>query len=274
MKDLRGNFIFIAFMIAFIILVISTSCGASATTTSEDYIPSDNTLIIESDNFTYTELSDKAEIENRIQECITRKEIAHDMANNARVLYGEDNVIVASASAEWIRVNDIQTQYEDDLYTLIKEEEEKWADKMAQYPHATTIWRFLSEDLGYNDYVCAGILGNIMNEVGGNTLNIKYWLYNPSGYYYGICQWNKGAYGSVHGTDLQTQLNFLANTIEYEFNTYGSKYQRGFNYNSFVSLTDERSAALAFAKCCERCSSSSYTVRQNNAEKAYKYFVG
>lgn len=274
MKDLRENLILILFIIGFIILVIGTSCSASITTTSEDYIPSDNNFIIESDNFIYTELTDKAEIENQIQLCISRKQIAHDMANNARTLYGEDNIIVTSASAEWNRVNDIQIRYEDDLYSLIKEEEAVWSERIAQYPHATTIWRFLNEELGYNDYVCAGILGNIMNEVGGNSLSISYWLYNPSGYYYGICQWNKGAYGSVHGTELDAQLTFLANTIEYEMNTYGSNYTKGFNYDSFVSLTNERSVALAFAKCYERCSSSSYTARQNNAEKAYEYFVG
>ena len=43
--------------------------------------------------------------------------------------------------------------------------------------------------------------------------------------------------------------------------------------DSFLAMTNERDVALAFAKCYERCSSASYTVRQNNAEKAYDYFV-
>ena len=37
-----------------------------------------------------------------------------------------------------------------------------------------------------------------------------------------------------------------------------------------TSITD---AALAFAKCYERCGSGSYTTRQNNAIIAYNYFV-
>ena len=38
-------------------------------------------------------------------------------------------------------------------------------------------------------------------------------------------------------------------------------------------MTNARDAAKAFAKCYERCSSATYNVRQNNAEKAYNYFV-
>ena len=50
--------------------------------------------------------------------------------------------------------------------------------------------------------------------------------------------------------------------------------KNGFVYWHFTQLTNERDAALAFAKCYERCSSAGYTKRQNNATTAYKYFVG
>ena len=40
-----------------------------------------------------------------------------------------------------------------------------------KYPEAYKIWHYLKK-LGYNDYVCAGIMGNIMAECGGQTLNI------------------------------------------------------------------------------------------------------
>ena len=40
-----------------------------------------------------------------------------------------------------------------------------------EYPEAYKIWHYLKK-LGYNDYVCAGIMGNIMAECGGQTLNI------------------------------------------------------------------------------------------------------
>jgi hypothetical protein len=65
----------------------------------------------------------------------------------------------------------------------------------------------------------------------------------------------------------------LKNTIQYEINTYGDKYSEGFDYSSFLSLTDEKEAALAFAKAYERCDKSTYLIRQKNATAAYNYFV-
>ena len=126
------------------------------------------------------------------------------------------------------------------------------------------------KELGWNDYVCAGIMGNLMAEVGGQTLNIQYWLRGNG--YYGMCQWNRG-YSKVWGADLATQCNFLRDTIKYDLDTFGYAYAKGFNYNSFLNMSNEREGAKAFAKCYERCSSSTYTIRQNNATRAYEYFV-
>ena len=127
------------------------------------------------------------------------------------------------------------------------------------------------KDLGWNDYVCAGIMGNLMAEVGGQTLDIQYWLQGNG--YYGMCQWNKAYRSGVWGADLTGQCDFLRDTIKYEIDTFGYAYKKGFNLNSFLALSNERDAALAFAKCYERCGSGTYTIRQNNAEKAYDYFV-
>ena len=113
-----------------------------------------------------------------------------------------------------------------------------------------------------------------MAEVGGQSLNIRPGLYSSNGYYYGICQWNKKYYGSVHGAGLSSQLNFLRDTIKSEMNTYGKLYRSGFDYQDFLSLKNEKEAALAFAKAYERCGSGSYDVRKSNATKALNYFVG
>jgi len=69
------------------------------------------------------------------------------------------------------------------------------------------------------------------------------------------------------------QCEFLAKSIKPEFDVFGSNYAKGFDFNSFLELTNERDAALAFAKCYERCNSAYYSIRQDNAEKAYDYFV-
>ena len=46
-----------------------------------------------------------------------------------------------------------------------------------------------------------------------------------------------------------------------------------FNFNSFLNLNDEKEVAKAFAKCYERCGSSSLNQRQKNATTAYNYFT-
>lgn len=149
---------------------------------------------------------------------------------------------------------------------LIEEEEAEWEQRYEEYPEATTIWLYLTVEMGYNDYVAAGVLGNIMNEAGGNSLNINPSAQNPAGYY-GICQWNSSMYRNVWYCNLVEQLDYLNDTIEYEYDCCGNM-----SYESFCNLTDEREAALSFARSYERCSSASYGRRQNNATTALNYF--
>lgn len=159
-------------------------------------------------------------------------------------------------------------KYFSEYYDLlvIEEEEAEWEQRYEEYPEATTIWLYLTVEMGYNEYVAAGVLGNIMNEAGGNSLNINPSAQNPAGYY-GICQWNSSTYGDVWYCNLVEQLDYLNNTIEYEYNSCGN-----ISYESFCNLTDEREAALSFARSYERCSSASYGRRQNNATTALNYF--
>lgn len=219
----------------------------------------------------------KEELNILIAEAQNIKDNAHTMAESARALgWTDDSDLIQEIKAKWNKADEQQVSYIAMLNDLIAKEEEarqaeeqRWAAKAAEYPAATKIWRYMKAQ-GWNDYVCAGIMGNLMAEVGGQTLDIRYSL-SSSGYY-GMCQWNR-AYSAVWGAGLDTQCDFLRDTIKYEFDTYGFKYQKGFNFNSFLNLTDARQAALAFAKAYERCGSSTYKIRQNNAIKAYNYFV-
>lgn len=145
--------------------------------------------------------------------------------------------------------------------------------KRQEYPIATKVWEFLGA-YGYNDYVRAGILGNMMAECGRQTLNLKLDAYNGADKgYYGVCQWSLRYVPQLYNTDLVTQLQYLISSMKQEFNNYGKNYKNNFNYDSFINMTDEEAAALAFAKCYERCASGSYLVRQNNAKKAYEYYT-
>ena len=242
----------------------------------------------------------KEELVTMIDEAKATKDHAHTMAESARALGWEDNdKLIKELQEMWHEADEDQVNYQGYLDEILaneaeaarkaeeerlaaeaaqkaaeeearRAEEAKWATKAAEYPAATQIWRYMKAQ-GWNDYVCAGIMGNLMAEVGGQTLDIRYTL-SSSGYY-GMCQWSRG-YSQVWGAGLETQCDFLRDTIKYEFDTYGFKYQKGFNFNSFLNMTDAQQAALAFAKSYERCASGSYGVRQKNALKAYNYFVG
>lgn len=133
------------------------------------------------------------------------------------------------------------------------------------YTQSTIVWNYL-KGLGLNDYVCAGIMGNIMAEVGGHTLDISRYSCVDTGTYYGICQWGWGRKDRLlndFGTSLEAQLQFLGVEL---FEIIPSD-------SSFYSMQDEQEAALYFAQYFERCSSSSYEVRQSNASVALDYFT-
>lgn len=208
----------------------------------------------------------RKELKSLIQEYQEIVNSAHDLAEATRALgYDENHPIIEFAKKEYETANEYLEIYQNRLNEI----NSQWNDKLSTYPVATEIWLYMKGQC-WNDAVCAGILGNMMAECGGNTLSLQSTASNK--YYYGICQWSKG-YLSVWYSDLDTQCEFLINTIGYEFNTFGSSYKRGFNFNSFLNLNDEKEVAKAFAKCYERCGSSSLNQRQKNATIAYNYFT-
>jgi hypothetical protein len=136
-----------------------------------------------------------------------------------------------------------------------------------EFTQAKYIWSYLTEETNLNKYVAAGILGNIMVEVGGQTLDFSKYSCRESanGKYYGICQWagpRKERLLSDFGPSLENQLEFLIIEL-YEIIPAD---------DSFYTLQDEQKVALQFAKQFERCNSRSYYKRQNCASKALKYF--
>ena len=208
--------------------------------------------------------------EEKIEYYEKRMEYAEQMRNAAQCLgYGYSSDVVQLAFQEWRNANTERLYYQQFLDDILAEEA-LWEARAKEYPDATAIWLYL-KNAGYNDYVCAGILGNIMAECGGNTLSLKVSAIGADSYY-GICQWSKG-YADVWYQDLTGQLDFLIATIESEFKTFGKLYKRGFTYDDFINLQDSEKVALAFAKVYERCNSKHYAVREDNSLIAYDYFV-
>ena len=179
------------------------------------------------------------------------------LAKNEKVLLDKDAKI-----QELEKENKALEKTAKDLATASKTGSIK-AD--GNYNQATEVWNGLKA-LGLNDYVCAGIIGNIMAEVGGQTLDISRWPQYSQKTYYGICQWagsRKQRLLNDFGTTLNDQIRFLSVEL-FEVIPKG---------NSFYNMQDEKEAALYFAKYYERCGSGSYKVRQSNATKALQYFT-
>ena len=280
--------------------ITTTGAGlnASTSTNSEAYIPSETTvteedatpiagvslamtealaeveiepkeapIVLTPSEVTRVETRDKGELESLISSTNEKLQAANDMLESCKTLgYDDDNPVVVLANEEVANAK-ADMEYYQTIYDEVLIES-RAAERMAEYPVATTIWNYL-KDLGHNDYVAAGILGNIMAEVGGQTLYIQYWLSSSS--YYGMCQWSRQYYPEAIGLNLEEQCDFLFNTIENEFNVFG--YIVGLSYEDFIQIENEQTAALAFAKVYERCGSGSYSVRRSNATEAYNYFV-
>lgn len=216
------------------------------------------------------------ELTSLIEDCQFIKTNAATMAASARNLgWTDDDKLIKDLQSKWQNANEDEQTYTVELEQLKAKEAEqieqaRWEAKMAEYPVATTVWKKMKAQ-GWNDYVCAGIMGNMMAEVGGQTLNLK-WNASGNGYY-GLCQWNQAYASKVWGASVEGQCDFLISSIKYEIDTYGSKYQKGFNFNSFLNLQDCRAASQAFALSYERCSAASHSKRQDNAVIAYNYFT-
>lgn len=209
---------------------------------------------------------DPNELKQLMADCESTMKTANIMAESARTLgYDEGHIIIALAKEDYGRA---QKEYEA-YYAVYDDIMKVWEERAVEYPAATQAWLYLY-NLGYSDSVIAGIIGNMMVECGGHTLALNPTIYSKDGYY-GLCQWNKN-YG-IHGTSIEVQLDYLANSIEETFDNFGYLYQRGFDYSSFMSLTSEKEAALAFARVYERCTMFSYGARRACATTAYNYFV-
>lgn len=221
---------------------------------------------------TYVESNDKAVLTAELETCKDYEFRLISLMNN-KDFVDERHLV----EEELIDVRGLISEYQEQVSAIEAEEariEAMWNEKSGEYPVATQVWRYMKEELGWNDYVCAGVMGNMMAEVGGQTLNLQPYLYGHSGAnYYGLCQWSSRYYPSIQGADVDAQLDFLASTVKKELDTYGYLFRSGLDYEAFCNLTDAEDAAMAFAKAYERCGSGSYEVRQRNAINAYNYFV-
>lgn len=137
--------------------------------------------------------------------------------------------------------------------------------------YATKVWEFLRLR-GFSQEVTCGIIGNMMVETSGGTLDLNPTIYSLDGNFYGLCQWHQEYYPETKDLSFESQLGYLLETMPQEFSTFGELYEENFDYEDFLKIKDPSEAALVFAKVYERCRPASYELRQEAAQKAYEYF--
>lgn len=143
-----------------------------------------------------------------------------------------------------------------------------------EYPEARLIWNTI-KSWGYSDNVVAGIIGNMMAEVGGGTLaGLSNWHTDGCGY--GLIQWTSGRqrllkqlYGSR--PNIEQQLQFIKNELTGQ-NSVNRQVTEA-QYNELLNANSPEAAAMTFARYYERCGSSYRAKRQSFARTAYNYFV-
>ena len=153
--------------------VVSNNNIDPVATISEDYIPSETTspieeevIILENQQVERVEPTTYQEAHELWNSAMLRNDAALLIYENLLVLgYAENHPAVEMAK------RDIEITAEDMAYyeekAAVLEEQYKWEVRAAEYPVATQAWLYMKNELGFNDTVCAGIMGNMMAECGG-----------------------------------------------------------------------------------------------------------
>ena len=140
--------------------------------------------------------------------------------------------------------------------------------KAQQDSYAAIVYEYLTLR-NFSKASACGIIGNMMIETSGGTLDLKPYVYSPSGNFYGLCQWSTKYYSGAKDLPFEHQLDYLLGTMPWEFKTFGWLYKDDFDFENFIQMKDPAEAALAFAVVYERCGPASYNLRKEAAVKAY-----
>ena len=273
--------IFIMLMVLLTVLMFAMGC----TTTGEAIEATENSAIEVTTeptlppleygllDYNYIEFNDSS---SAWYEYVSVGEYLHDLRVQRMMLdtthpdYSRVNRILTN---EILRMEELEIKYFEDYNRLLEIETEnsKWVARMDEYPVATTVWLFLKEEMGYSDEACAGIIGNMMAECGGHTLELKWWLYNSTNHY-GLCQWSAVYYPVMQGASLEEQLEYMITSFPEVINKYGYLYRTDFAHDDYATMTDAGDAAYAFCIIYER-PGGNQNHRRSLAEQALTYFT-
>lgn len=255
-------------------------------TISEDYIPSETTspettepeeivIILDTVVVKRDEPTTYDEAETLLKNAIERLELINTIYEGLLTLgYAEDHpaVVMAKTDTENAQADVIYYQEQFEIF----EEIQKWEVRTSEYPVATKVWLYMKNEFGWNDIVCAGIMGNMMAECGGCwTSDLDWSLNEPGGF--GMIQWlgsRRKQLFSIYGKmpSIENQLNFMKDEL---YGTNGvSKQVSEKQLNKIMNAETPEECAFAFASYFERCSEKHRAPRRGYARTAYEYFVG
>lgn len=186
----------------------------------------------------------------------TNQVTAHRIAEQLRAKgYDESNPVIR-ACQDWWRAEDEAP--EPAVHLLSKEQR-------AAYPVSAAVWEQL-RGAGLSEVCSAAILGSMMAECGGQTLDLDPYI-TAAGGYYGLCMWSLHYCPEVDGLGVPGQVDYLLRTLESNLNAGGGSAE------AFLAMTDVRNAARYFSDYYERPAVWS-EKRADNAEAALRYFGG
>lgn len=295
----------IAFIIAMVIMIgctitvyalaaapEATNESIPATTISEDYIPSETTcpfpveteptepepvvIVLDTVVVERVEPTTHDEANASLEAAVTRYEVAITVLDGLTTLgYADDHPAIVMTKTDIENANADIEYYQEQFE--IWEEKHKWEVRASEYPVATQVWLYMKNELGYNDIVCAGIMGNMMAECGGCWTSDLDWEAGKSGGPYGMIQWlggRKQQLFSIYGKNpsIEEQLNFMHDEL---YGTDGVTWQVSqAQLDKIMNAETPEKCAYAFACYFERCGEGHRAPRRGYARRAYEYFVG
>ena len=167
------------------------------------------------------------------------------------------------------RMQQLKTAYKT-VYTDLYAYEEKWAKRAEEYPIATYVWLYMKNNFGWSDVVCAGVMGNIMGEI-GRDMKFEKWNHKIP---YGMFQWLGGRRKDIHriyGEEptIDEQLEFMFDEL---YGTDGVRKQvTNKQRDAILNGKTPEEVAMAFCRYFERPGGTGL-CRKGYARKAYEYF--
>lgn len=278
----------VVLMMQMAITVFATPVSAPAdesvpvTTISEANIPSETVpsepeetvIILDAVEIERVKPATEEEANACLEKSYERKEIAESIRDGLISLgYTEDHPAVVLANEDIANTNIEIDYYKKEVAKWEKIRE--WNKKAAKYPNAARAWKYMKEQFGWSDTVCAGIMGNFMAECGGCwTSDLDYAVNSKNGL--GMVQWigsRRKAITKRYGNNptLEEQLEFMYDEL---YGTDGVRRQvTKRQLEKIMNASTPEECAMAFATYYERCAEQHRAPRKGYARTAYNYFA-